>query len=370
MRGRSCIGVRRASFAANSLILGLAGIERLRPGLAPLAPGVAAEHLGLDARPSSRPGARPSRARSAVAIGGVRRGTPRKSRRSRAPRSAARRNLKAPASRATRSSAAAVSGEVLRAAIARSRASCISASASRSSITLKCAGTLASNGKSCSSRSQKACRVWILRPPGVSIVRANNCRANVRSCGPGLSAPVSTIAARQRLVVEARPLGERPEDAARHVGGRGLGEGEAEDLRRAARRRAGGAARAGSGHASCRCRRWPTPRRRRGGSEAVACVRRSESGMTRTAAHDASPASPFAGAARRRPFLDPRQMVVVGEAAGEFRDRARQIGRRFGTANWSSSALSSAKCLSASSAMSASLRRRIAFLCRRSGRRA
>ena len=36
----------------------------------------------------------------------------------------------------------------------------------------------------------------------------------------------------QRLVVEARPLGERGEDAAGHVGRGGLGEGQAEDLRR------------------------------------------------------------------------------------------------------------------------------------------
>ncbi len=36
----------------------------------------------------------------------------------------------------------------------------------------------------------------------------------------------------QRLVIEARPVGQRLENAARHVGGGGLGEGEAEDLRR------------------------------------------------------------------------------------------------------------------------------------------
>ena len=37
---------------------------------------------------------------------------------------------------------------------------------------------------------------------------------------------------RERLVVEARPFGERHEDAAGHIGGGGLGEGQAEDLRR------------------------------------------------------------------------------------------------------------------------------------------
>ena len=37
---------------------------------------------------------------------------------------------------------------------------------------------------------------------------------------------------RQRPVAEARPLRERGENALGHVGGRGLGVGEAEDLRR------------------------------------------------------------------------------------------------------------------------------------------
>ena len=52
-------------------------------------------------------------------------------------------------------------------------------------------------------------------------------RRRPRTRGPGLDDPRG-----QRLVVEARPLGERGEDAAGHVGRGGLGEGQAEDLRR------------------------------------------------------------------------------------------------------------------------------------------
>ena len=104
--------------------------------------------------------------------------------------------------------------------------------ASLSSMTLKCAGTLASNGKSLSNRSAKACSVWILRPPGVSIVRANNCRAKARSGGPGAGAPLSTIASARASSRKARPVGELSEDALGHVGRRRLGVGEAQDLRR------------------------------------------------------------------------------------------------------------------------------------------
>ncbi len=53
--------------------------------------------------------------------------------------------------------------------------------ASRSSSTRKPAGALASNGNRCSSRSQKAWIVWIFRPPGVSMVRANSLRAKARA---------------------------------------------------------------------------------------------------------------------------------------------------------------------------------------------
>ena len=62
------------------------------------------------------------------------------------------------------------------------------------------------------------------------------------------------------------------------------------------------------------------------GSEAVACARAQRVGNDEGAAHCASPAA-LRRRRRRRPFLDPGQMVVVGEAAGEFRERARQIGR-------------------------------------------
>ena len=50
--------------------------------------------------------------------------------------------------------------------------------------------------------------------------------------GVGPAAPISAISLVERGVVERDPFGERVEHAVRHVGGRGLGEGEAEDLRR------------------------------------------------------------------------------------------------------------------------------------------
>ena len=60
------------------------------------------------------------------------------------------------------------------------------------------------------------------------------------------------------------------------------------------------------------------------GFEARACRSRSGSGMARRPAHGATP--DFVLAAGRGPFLDARKMVVVGETAGEFRERAREIG--------------------------------------------
>ena len=105
-------------------------------------------------------------------------------------------------------------------------------SISLSSMTLKCAGTLASNGKSRSNRSAKACSVWILSPPGVSIVRANSCRAKARSCGSGAGAPLSTIASVRASSERLVQSGELGEDALGHVGRRRLGVSEAQDLRR------------------------------------------------------------------------------------------------------------------------------------------
>jgi len=100
----------------------------------------------------------------------------------------------APASRATRATSASRSDALRSSAKARARASAISVPASRSSATLKLAGTLASNGKRWSRRSQKAWIVWIFNPPGVSIARANSRRAKARPCAFGLGAPSSAIA--------------------------------------------------------------------------------------------------------------------------------------------------------------------------------
>ena len=67
-----------------------------------------------------------------------------------------------------------------------------------SSSTAKRAGTLASNGTRCSSRSQKAWMVSIFRPPGVSTARANSVRAS-RTCARVGVAPSSSVSSATRL---------------------------------------------------------------------------------------------------------------------------------------------------------------------------
>ena len=141
----------------------------------------------------------------------------------------------------------------------------ISSSASRSSMTRKCAGTLASKGKSVQQAARRR-RGWSgssARPASRSCARTVF-RANASSAASGRSAPNSMIAAvsasSSRLVHSASVLKTRR----RHVGRRRLGEGEAEDLRRrrAVEQQAQHAL--GQAHASCRSRRWPRPRRRLG----------------------------------------------------------------------------------------------------------
>ena len=77
---------------------------------------------------------------------------------------------------------------------------------------------------------QKAWMVCTFRPPGVSSARANNRRASARR--PGIRQDVRAGADRvvERRIVERGPFGERVEHALGHVGGGGLGEGDAEDF--------------------------------------------------------------------------------------------------------------------------------------------
>ncbi len=67
-----------------------------------------------------------------------------------------------------------------------------------SSSTAKRAGTLASNGTRCSSRSQKAWMVSIFNPPGVSTARANSVRASFTWARVGF-APSSSVNSLTRL---------------------------------------------------------------------------------------------------------------------------------------------------------------------------
>ena len=109
----------------------------------------------------------------------------------------------------------------------------ISAAAGVSSRMANWPGTFASKGNWCSSRSQKAWIVWIFSPPGVSSARAKSRRAWRSSAARRRRGPAaSAISALSSVVRQRRPLAERAEDAARHLGGRDLGEGQAEDRRR------------------------------------------------------------------------------------------------------------------------------------------
>ena len=69
------------------------------------------------------------------------------------------------------------------------RAACSRLSDSRSSSMVKCGTMPASTGKSCSTRSQKAWMVWILRPPGVSSARVKSWRARSSSVASASGEP-------------------------------------------------------------------------------------------------------------------------------------------------------------------------------------
>ncbi len=93
----------------------------------------------------------------------------------------------------------------------------------------KRAGTFASNGNRCSSCVQKAWMVCTFSPPGVSSASANNCRARARRCASIVLTPILRMALVERFVVERRPGAQILEHFVGHIGGGGLGEGDAED---------------------------------------------------------------------------------------------------------------------------------------------
>ena len=136
-------------------------------------------------------------------------------------------NWSADASPASVSSAARIFGALACASMV-SRASVSASSASRSSTRRKCGDSDASSGKRRSSDWQKAWIVPMRMPPGRSSTRANSARAAV-SIGFRWFDAQRVQFPRQRRVVERDPLAERLLQPHRHLGGGGLGEGEALD---------------------------------------------------------------------------------------------------------------------------------------------
>ena len=137
---------------------------------------------------------------------------------------------------------------------------------SLSSMTLKCAGNIGLERKEAQQPLGEGVQRLDLEPARRLDRAREQLPRESELLRPRLTAPQSTIACAQGVIVEARPLGELAEDALRHIGRRRLGVGEAQDLSGRRARRAGASAPAGSGHASCRCPRWPRPRPRFRGS--------------------------------------------------------------------------------------------------------
>ena len=156
--------------------------------------------------------------------------------------------------------------------------------------------------------------VCTFSPPGVSSAGANSRRARARRFGVRLArrstARIASSSAASSSVVQSR---ERVEHAVRHVGGGGLGEGEAEDFRRvdAVEQQADHALRQHMGLARAGIGRRPRPRRR-DRTAAMLHARRTSSGND--ARRLIRLALVLVGAAGQRPFLHARQMVVVAVA--------------------------------------------------------
>ena len=166
--------------------------------------------------------------------------------------------------------------------------------------------------------------VCTLRPPGVSSARANSRRARARrraSGGlPSARAMASSSAASSSVVQRA----ERVEHALRHIGGGGLGEGDAEDFLRLdageqkidhALRQHVGLARAGIG--------GDPGRHVRVGGLALQAPHVGRNGAGDLIAPLPRCRPPAAGG---RPFLDAREMIVVAVVRRPHRMDERAIG--------------------------------------------
>ena len=93
----------------------------------------------------------------------------------------------------------------------------------------KCGGMPASSGKRCSRRSQKAWMVCTLRPPGVSMAWANSCARALALVAAGARPSSCDSSASSAASAHRHPAGEALKTRLRHLGGGGLGVGEAED---------------------------------------------------------------------------------------------------------------------------------------------
>ncbi len=131
---------------------------------------------------------------------------------------------------------------------------------------LEARGDVGLERECCSSRVQKAWMVCTFRPPGVSSASANSLRARASRLASMRLTPVLRISFSSASSLERGPAGEPLEHAVRHVGGRRLGVGEAEDLRRvgAVEQQADHALRQHVGLAGAGIGRHPRRRRRIG----------------------------------------------------------------------------------------------------------
>ena len=195
---------------------------------------------------------------------------------------------------------------------------------SRSSSTAKRAGTLASNGNCCSSRVHSAWMVCTFSPPGVSSAEANSLRAALAQPRVGMRDAGLADRGVQRGVIQRDPMAERGEHPLRHVGGGGLGEGDAEDFFRRhvveqqpdhALHQHMGLAGSGIG-------------RNEGGGRGIGRARLR--GANGVGEWGGAP-SPFLDpqSAGRRPFLDAGEIVIGAVAVRPHRQVERGIGLVF-----------------------------------------
>ena len=169
--------------------------------------------------------------------------------------------------------------------------------------------------------------VCTFRPPGVSSASANSLRARARMRARDCSADALGSLASSAASSSAVQSDECLEHAVRHVGGRRLGEGDAQDFRRRGAVSSSritrcaqhmGLARAGIG-------RHPGRDGRIGGLLLRLDARRAEAACARVHSELS-----VVFAAGQRPFLDARQMIVVAVVRPTIRAREGAIRRSAG----------------------------------------